>query len=256
MACKNAEDYLEKEIDRIKHKDDMTRAACEKLKRVLGLSRYPRRIECYDISHISGVDKVGSMVVFIDGQPSFDSYRRFKIKTVEGADDFKSHQEMMARRLERLTTDSEKFPKPDLIIIDGGKGQLSSVKEVFDEFNITDIDLIALAEKNEEIYTLNSDKPIILPRSDYALRLLQRIRDEAHRFAITFHRSLRDKGALKSVLDGVKGLGKVKKQALIAHFKDIGGIIKATKEQLKEVEGIGEKQAELIIQHLTKEGLL
>jgi excinuclease ABC subunit C len=213
-------------------------------------------MECFDISNVSGTNKVGSMVVFTDGEKDAKEYRRFKITSFEGADDYKSHQEVMTRRLEKLSTDIEKFPKPNLIVIDGGKGQLSSVKQVFDKFNITDIDLIALAEKNEEIYTLNSDKPIILPRSDYALRLLQRIRDEAHRFAITFHRSLRDKGALKSVLDGVKGLGKVKKQALIAHFKDIGGIIKATKEQLKEVEGIGDKQAELIIQHLTKEGLL
>lgn len=162
----------------------------------------------------------------------------------------------MSRRLERLRTDSEKFPKPDLIVIDGGKGQLSSVKEIFDKYNVTDIDLIALAERNEEIYTLNSTQPIVLERSDYALRLLQRIRDEAHRFAITFHRSLRDKGALESVLDGVQGLGKVRKKALIARFKDVGGILHATKEELMQVEGIGEKQSELIIRHLTKEGLL
>ena len=256
MCEVNATEHLEVSYSKIKHKEDSTYLACERLKEILNLSSYPKRMECFDISNVSGTNKVGSMVVFTDGEKDAKEYRRFKITSFEGADDYKSHQEVMTRRLEKLSTDIEKFPKPNLIVIDGGKGQLSSVKQVFDKFNITDIDLIALAEKNEEIYTLNSDKPIILPRSDYALRLLQRIRDEAHRFAITFHRSLRDKGALKSVLDGVKGLGKVKKQALIAHFKDIGGIIKATKEQLKEVEGIGEKQAELIIQHLTKEGLL
>ena len=256
MCEVNATEHLEVAYSKIKHKEDSTYLACERLKEILNLSSYPKRMECFDISNVSGTNKVGSMVVFTDGEKDAKEYRRFKITSFEGADDYKSHQEVMTRRLEKLSTDIEKFPKPNLIVIDGGKGQLSSVKQVFDKFNITDIDLIALAEKNEEIYTLNSDKPIILPRSDYALRLLQRIRDEAHRFAITFHRSLRDKGALKSVLDGVKGLGKVKKQALIAHFKDIGGIIKATKEQLKEVEGIGEKQAELIIQHLTKEGLL
>lgn len=255
MAEINAKEHLETAVDKIKHKLDMTITACKTLKEKLNLSFYPKRMECYDISNISGVDKVGSMVVFIDGQPSFDSYRRFKIKTVEGADDFKSHQEMMARRLERLKTDSEKFPKPDLIIIDGGKGQLSSVKEVFDKFNITDIDLIALAEKNEEVYTLYSNEPIILEKRDYCLKMLQRIRDEAHRFAITYHRTLRGKRALTSVLDSVKGLGKENKKALLEKFKDLSGIISATEEELTQVKGIGKQKAKNIIETLTKEGL-
>ena len=256
MAEVNAKEHLETNIDKIKHKEDMTVSACKSLEQKLGLSRYPKRMECYDISNISGKDKVGSMVVFIDGEADKDSYRRFKIKSFEGADDYLSHQEMMQRRLDRLISSPDKFPKPDLIIIDGGKGQLSSVKEIFDKNGITDIDLIALAEKNEEIYTLDSNLPIILPKNDYCLRMLQRIRDEAHRFAITYHRSLRGKRALSSVLDSVKGLGKVKKQALLDRFKDISGIITATKEQLKEVEGIGDKQAELIIQTLTQEGFI
>ena len=256
MAEVNAKEHLETNIDKIKHKEDMTVSACKSLEQKLGLSRYPKRMECYDISNISGKDKVGSMVVFIDGEADKDSYRRFKIISFEGADDYLSHQEMMQRRLDRLISSPDKFPKPDLIIIDGGKGQLSSVKEIFDKNGITDIDLIALAEKNEEIYTLDSNLPIILPKSDYCLRMLQRIRDEAHRFAITYHRSLRGKRALSSILDSVKGLGKVKKQALLDRFKDISGIITATKEQLKEVEGIGDKQAELIIQTLTQEGFI
>ena len=255
MAGVNAEEHLETAVDKIKHKADMTVSACKTLQQKLNLSSYPKRMECYDISNISGVDKVGSMVVFIDGEPCFDSYRRFKIKTVERADDFKSHQEMMARRLERLTTDSEKFPKPDLIIIDGGKGQLSSVKEVFDKFNITDIDLIALAEKNEEVYTLYSNEPIILQKREYCLKMLQRIRDEAHRFAITYHRTLRGKRSLTSVLDQIKGLGKENKRALLEKFKDLNGIISATKDELITVEGIGELKAQNIIDTLTKEGL-
>ena len=255
MAELNANEHLETAIDKIRHKTDMTINACKALQEKLNLMRYPRRMECYDISNISGVDKVGSMVVFIDGQPDFDSYRRFKIKTVEGADDYKSHQEMMERRLERLKFDSEKFPKPDLIIVDGGKGQLSSVKEVFDKFNITDIDLIALAEREEEIFVLEKKEPIILERRDYCLKMLQRIRDEAHRFAITYHRKLRDKRALSSVLDQIHGLGKIRKKALLDRFKDLSGIVLATEEQLKEVEGIGEKQAKIIIERLTKEGL-
>ena len=255
MAEINATEHLETAVDKIRHKTDMTINACKALQEKLNLTNYPRRMECYDISNISGVDKVGSMVVFIDGQPDFDSYRRFKIKTFEGADDYKSHQEMMRRRLERLKTDSEKFPKPDLIIVDGGKGQLSSVKEVFDEFDITDIDLIALAEREEEIFVLESKEPIVLERRDYCLKMLQRIRDEAHRFAITYHRKLRDKRALSSVLDDISGLGKVRKKALLEKFKDLSGIALATEEQLKQVEGIGEKQAKIIIEKLTKEGL-
>ncbi len=255
MAGVNAEEHLETAVDKIKHKNDMTVTACQSLKEKLNLENYPKRMECYDVSNVSGVDKVGSMVVFYDGEPDFDSYRRFKIKSFEGADDYRSHQEMMERRLERLITDPEKFAKPDLIVIDGGKGQLSAVKEVFDKAGIKGIDLIALAEKNEEIYTLFSDKPIILPRRDYCLKMLIRIRDEAHRFAVSYHRTLRGKRALSSVLDKIYGLGKVKKQALLLKFKDLGGIISATKEQLTEVEGIGEKQATLIIDALTKEGL-
>ncbi len=256
MATVNAEEHLEVATGKIKHKADRTHLACKRLKEILSLQNYPKRMECFDISNISGTNKVGSMVVFNEGEKDAKEYRRFKITSFEGPDDFRSLQEVLTRRLEKLQTEPLKFPKPDLMVIDGGKGQLSSVKEIFDSFNITDIDLISLAEKHEEIYTLNSLEPVMLEKSDYCLQLLQRIRDEAHRFAITFHRSLRDKGAFKSVLDGIKGLGKVKKQAIIAEFKDIGGIIKATKQDLMKVNGIGEKQAELIISHLTKEGLI
>ena len=212
-------------------------------------------MECFDISNISGVDKVGSMVVFIDGEPDFDSYRRFKIKTVEGADDYKIHQEVMKSSLERLKTDADKFPKPDLIIIDGGKGQLSSVKEIFDLFGVADIDLIALAEREEEIYLVGNPNPVVMERRDYCLKMLQRIRDEAHRFAITYHRSLRSKRALSSVLDSVKGLGKVKKKALLEKFKDLSGIISAKEEELKTVQGIGDEMTKNILEVLTKEGL-
>lgn len=255
MASVNAEEHLETNVDKIKHKDDMTVSACQLLKEKLALKNFPHRMECFDISNVSGVDKVGSMVVFINGESDRTAYRRFKIKTFEGADDYRSHQEMMERRLERLITDPEKFPKPDLIVIDGGKGQLSAVKEIFDKKGITDIDLISLAEREEEIYTLDSANPIVLQRRDYCLKMLQRIRDEAHRFAVTYFRSLHGKRSLQSVLDGIKGLGKVKKRALLDKFRDLGGIISATKEQLMQVEGIGEKQAQLILEKFTQEGL-
>lgn len=255
MALLNASEHLDTAVSKIKHKTDMTVSACQRLQDLIGLKRYPRRIECYDISNISGTDKVGSMVVFIDGEADKQSYRRFKIKTVSGADDFKSHQEMMRRRLERLSTDPDKFPKPDLIVVDGGKGQLSSVKEVFDEYGIKDIDLIALAEKQEEIFTLINNQPIILSKHDNALKLLIRLRDEAHRFAVSYHTSLRDKKALLSVLDRVNGIGKTKRLSLIEKFGDVGGIIKATKEEIATTKGIGEKLAQEIIDKLLEEGL-
>ena len=240
MAEKNAEEYLSKSIDKIKHKDDMTKNACKRLQEILGLSNYPKRIECYDISNISGVDKVGSMVVSIDGEADRNSYRRFKIKTVEGANDYASHQEMMRRRLDKLGTDEEeRFPRPDLIVIDGGKGQLSAVKEIFDEKGITGIDLIALAERDEEIFTLYSPESIKLEKRDYALKVLQRIRDEAHRFAITYFRTLHSKRNLASGLREIDGVGAKKQKALMETFGTIDKIMRASEEELARAEGIG-----------------
>lgn len=247
MAKKNAEDYLEKEIDKIRHKDDMTRAACEKLKKVLNLKRYPRRMECFDISHISGVDKVGSMVVFIDGEPDKTSYRRFRIKTVEGNDDFACLKEVLKRRLDKLgTEEEEKFPMPDLIIIDGGKGQLSSVKAVVDQYQGVKADLISLAEREEEIFTPFSSEPVVLPRRDCVLKMLQRIRDEAHRFAITYHRSTHQKTNLTSVFKEIDGIGDKKRKALLNAFGSIENIKRASEEELARVEGIGAVRAKKI----------
>lgn len=248
MAEVNANDYLEKSVDKIRHKDDMTILACNRLQSVLDLSKYPKRIECYDISNISGVDKVGSMIVFIDGVKSPEDYRRFRIKTVEGADDFASLKEVLSRRIARLDTDPERFPKPDLVVIDGGKGQLSAVKEVFDEAGF-DVDLISLAKKQEEVFIVNAENPVLLERRDYALRLLQRIRDEAHRFAITYHRSLHLKRSFAQELSAIHGLGKKRIDALLAKFGSVAEIASATVEELAETDGVGEVQAKLIYDH-------
>lgn len=246
MAKKNAEDYLEKEIDKIKHKDDMTVEACRRLKEILSLKRYPRRMECYDISHISGVDKVGSMVVFVDGEPDKDSYRRFRIKTVEGNNDFACLKEVLKRRLDKLKSDEkDKFPRPDLIIIDGGKGQLSSVKAVFDE-EVCDIDLISLAKREEEIFTIYSNEPIVLSHRDYCLKTLQRIRDEAHRFAITYHRQTHVRRNLASELKEIDGIGDKKRKALVDKFGGIENIKRASEDELAETEGIGKALAKTI----------
>ncbi len=254
MAEHNASEYLTKSIGSIQHKNDMTKNACARLKQLLGLKRYPKHMECYDISNISGVDKVGSMVVFIDGEADKNSYRRFKIRTVEGANDYASHQEMMRRRLAKLGTDEEeRFPKPDLIVIDGGKGQLSAVKEVFDEMGVTDIELISLAERDEEIFTLYSDESIKLDKKDFALKVLQRLRDEAHRFAITYFRNLHSKRNLASVLQEIDGVGKKKQLSLMQTFGTIDKIMRASVEELAKADGIGEELAKKIYKFFKEE---
>ncbi len=244
MAERNAKEYLEKSVSAIEHKNDMTTSACRRLKELLGLKRYPKRMECYDISNISGVDKVGSMVVFTDGEADKYAYRRFKIRTVEGADDFASLKEVLKRRLGKLgTEEEERFPKPQLIVIDGGKGQLSAVREIFEEMGVSDIDLIALAKQEEEIFTLSSEESVRLSRRDFALQVLQRIRDEAHRFAITYFRNLHSKRNLASVLDGIEGVGKRKKAALMEKFGTIDRIMRASEPELMAAEGIGPELA-------------
>lgn len=253
MAEENAKEYLEKSVDKIRHKDDMTRNACQKLQTLLGLKKYPRRMECYDISNISGVDKVGSMVVFIDGEAARSSYRRFKIKTVEGANDFACLQEVLRRRLLKLGTDEEdKFPKPDLIIIDGGKGQLSAVQQIFEDLHIEDIELVSLAKREEEVFTLEKEESIKLSRRDYSLQMLQRIRDEAHRFAITYFRNLHSKRNLSSVLTEIDGIGKVKRMALMDKFGTLDAILRASVEDLAKCEGISLALAEKIKEYFDK----
>ena len=250
MAESNAKDYLEKTVNKIVHKEDMTVVACERLQKALGLKRYPKRMECYDISNVSGVDKVASMVVFTDGEKDAKEYRRFMIKTVEGANDFASLKETLTRRLKKIGSDEEdKFPKPDLIVIDGGKGQLSSVKEVFDELGVDDIDLISLAKREEEIFTVHSNEPVVLPHSDYVLRMMQRLRDEAHRFAITYFRSKHEKRNLASVLDEIEGIGKKRKKQLFEKFGSAENIAKATIDELKEIEGFGDKHATAVYEY-------
>ncbi len=251
MGGGNAAEYLEKSISAIRHRDDMTTHACERLKDILHLTRYPKRMECYDISDISGVDKVGSMVVFTDGEADKVHYRRFRIKTVEGADDFASMKEVLRRRLEKLGTDEEeRFEKPQLIVIDGGKGQLSAVKQIFDEMQIEGIDLIALAKQEEEVYTCWQDAPIKIDRRDYSLRMLQRIRDEAHRFAIMYFRNLHSKRNLASLLEEVEGIGKQKRAALLEKFGSIERILGASEQELCGAAGIGKELASRLKKYL------
>lgn len=245
-ANKNANEFLERYEERIERRYKMTQEALEKLQKLLNL-KHLYRIEGYDISNISGEFSVASMVVFEKGEPSYKEYRKFKIKTVVGADDYKSMNEVLSRRLNNLKECKEGFSKkPDLILIDGGFGQLHEAKAVIDELGL-DIAVISLAEKNEEICTCFDDKPIVLDLRDNALKLLQRVRDESHRFAITYHRNLRGK-SLKSSISKIEGVGEQKANLLLKHFKSVDAISKASKADLMKVNGIGESLAETIFE--------
>ena len=246
-ALKNAMEYLTHSKDRIDKKYRMTIDALETLKKLFGLKRL-NRIECYDISHISGTNSVASMVVFENGEPAYKEYRKFKISAQIGNNDFASMIETLTRRLTDLKECKENFNKrPDLIVIDGGFGQLHAANGVLEKLEL-DIPIISLAEKNEEICTLHSNMPIILKKSDYALKLLQRIRDESHRFAITFHRELRGK-SLKSALLDIEGIGSVKVKALLKYFKSVDAISKASESDLMKVDGIGKEHAKTIFEY-------
>lgn len=196
MATSNATEFLFKKSSLEERKRTNTLVALENLKTSLNLSKLPNRMECYDISHLFGEESVGSMVVFENGLPKKKDYRKFKIKTVEGIDDFASMKEVLARRLKRLKTEENSFKNvPDLIVIDGGKGQLKYALEALKENNFS-CDIISLAEKFEEVFLPNNSTPVMLRRGSPELTMLQRLRDEAHRFAITFHKNRRDKKTL------------------------------------------------------------
>ena len=233
---------------------DVINQAIGELQEYLSLPNPPSRMECYDISHIQGTNVVGSMVVFQNGKPKTSHYRRFKIKTVDGVDDYASMQEMLRRRFKRLAdvrlhNQRQAFDEgnstsdvwsilPELVIIDGGKGHLSAALEVFLELGLDDIPLVALAKENEEIFAPYTSEPIILPRNSQSLYLVQRIRDEAHRFAITYHRNLRSKGSLKSSIDLVTGIGPKRKRMLLRRFGSIQGIKEADIDDIAAVPGL------------------
>ncbi|WP_251547522.1 excinuclease ABC subunit UvrC [Pumilibacter intestinalis] len=246
-AEQNAADFLEKSSADYKRKEDMTSGACERLAGILGIAS-ARRMECYDISNISGVDKVSSQVVFINGEPSKADYRKYKIKTVEGANDFASMEETLKRRFSRAKEGDEKFAElPDLIVIDGGKGQLSFAHEAMLSLGY-DVPMVGLAKREEEIFTVGSSTPILLSKQDNALKLLQRIRDEAHRFAITYHRTLR-KTRYVSMLEKIPGVGPKKAKILLAAFADFNDIKEADEETLCAVDGIDKRCARSVCEY-------
>ncbi len=247
ICIKNAEDFLVKSVDRVSRKQEMTVMAVAQLEKILDIPS-ARRIECYDISNVSGVDKVASQSVFINGEPSKSDYRKYRIKTVEGANDFLSIAEAVRRRFERYKNGDEKFSElPNLIVIDGGKGQLSYASTVLKELNIN-VPIISLAEREEEIFTLDSSQPIVLSKADNALKLLQRVRDEAHRFAVTYHRTLRSNRYVSQLMK-IKGVGEKKCKILLSAFGDYNSLKNATVTELKAVNGIDERTATAVYEY-------
>ena len=232
-------------------------SAMSELQEQLNLPKLPKRIECYDISHIQGTNTVASMSVFEDGKPLSSDYRRFKIKSHDGNDDFASMKEVLTRRFKRLKNAREGGEEntsfaasPDLVLIDGGKGQLSSAVEAMLFLGLQDIQLASIAKREEEIFLPDAAEPVIMPRNSQALFLLQRVRDEAHRFAITFHRNLRGKYSVKSALDLVPGVGPKRRKMLIRTFGSVKGIREASEEQLAAAPGMTTKVAQQIKENL------
>ena len=224
--------------------------ALSALQRDLRLKNFPRKIECFDNSNLQGSDAVASMVVFVDGKPKKSLYRKFIIKTVEGPDDFASMQEIITRRYGRLLEENE--PVPDLIMVDGGKGQLSSAIESLDELGIKNYQIIGLAKRLEEVFLPGDSEPQSIPKTSSSLKLLQHVRDEAHRFAITFHRERRSKRTITTELTEIKGIGEKVAQKLLTQFKSLDEIKKATEGQLAEV--VGNAKAKLIFNYYQKIG--
>ncbi len=220
------------------------------IQEAIGLKRIPRRMECFDISHISGTFVVASMVHFEDGISNKSQYRRFKIKSFEGNDDFRSMEEVVGRRYRRMAQEGKSFP--DLVIIDGGQGQVSAAIKAFLLLDLDPPEIVGLAKKHETIIFPDERPPLRLPLINGGLQLLQRMRDEAHRFANTFNADLRSKKIRESILEDFSGLGPKKRALLLNHFGSIDKIKKASVEELQELEGIGEKTAVRLLDFLAE----
>lgn len=264
MVSKNAEDTLRLLVEKQKSDEERTMGACAELKDILGLSDIPLRIEAFDISHIQGVLNAGSMIVFERGKPNSRNYRRFRIKTVEGANDYESMKEIIERRFAHGIKEREELKSkdkdigmgkfsvfPDLIMLDGGVGQINAVLPVLKELNLS-IPVCGMVkdDKHRTRGLVYEGREIEIPINSRAFRLITNIQDEAHRFAISYHKSLRSKAAVKSELDDIPGIGPARRKALLAHFGSLKNIRKATPEELCEVEGMNKKTAEAVYNFL------
>ena len=250
LAARNAADALEQERVRWLADRGKTDVALKELQDALGLEGQPKRIECYDVSHVQGTNVVASMVVFEDGRPAKSQYRRFRAKVQDRNDDFANMRETLRRRFSRSNGGDGATPGgwalPDLVILDGGKGQLSAGLDALADAGRLQIPVAALAKQREEIFVPQRPEPIVLPRTSQGLYLVQRIRDEAHRFAVTYHQKLRSQRAVRSVLDDVTGVGPAKKRALLKKFGSVRGMREAGEADLAAVAGVGPALAKRI----------
>jgi excinuclease ABC subunit C len=296
LATQNAVEALARERAEWLADADKRDEALEALATELGLGRAPERIECYDMSNIGGTSAVGSMVVFLNGKPEPREYRRFRIRSGDTPDDFRMMAEVIRRRFSRASrlraetgalslaavgadpaveglgeegdepeADAAPSPRaardagwalPDLVIVDGGKGQLSAAVGVLRDLDLGEVPVAGLAKRFEELYLPGRPDPVVLPRHSQGLYLVQRIRDEAHRFAITYHRNLRSRRALASVFDDIEGIGPVRKKALLKRFGSVRRIREASVDELAETPGIPRDLAERLKRHLAREGML
>ncbi|WP_433543126.1 excinuclease ABC subunit UvrC [Neomoorella humiferrea] len=251
LVHENAVSLLQEHLLARQRQEEGGKAALMELQQALGLPRLPRRMEAYDISNFQGSSAVGAMAVFVDGRPLTSAYRRFQIKTVKAPNDFASLQEVLTRRFRRAAEGDARFAElPDFVLIDGGLGQLHAAREVMAAQGVGDIPTFALAKGEELLFSEGSPEPIRLPRDGRALKLLQHLRDEVHRFAITYHRQKREKSAYRSVLDDIPGVGPKRKRALLRHFGSVERISRATLEELLEVEGMNRAVAARILEGL------
>ena len=259
MVRKNAEMARDEGLRRQERQEAHVQEGLLGLQHALGLSSIPHRMECYDISNTQGTESVASMVVFTDGKPDKSQYRRFKIKTVEGPNDFASMYEVIGRRFRHreLAEDNPNLKRfaqtPDLVIIDGGRGQLGYAARAMRELGVGDIAVFGLAKQHEWLFEPDGPNPIILDRDSEALKMLQHLRDEAHRFAITFHRQLRTRRNLKSLLDDVPGIGPKRKKTLLRAYPDLQAIQAATVEDLGHLPGMSKAAAESVLTYLRRQ---
>lgn len=241
LALRNGQLSLEAEMQRTWQREQLPLA---ELARLAGLEREPRRIEGYDISHLQGSEAVGSMVVFEQGKPAKDSYRHFHLRRTPAGDDYAALQEVLRRRTAR-----QDWPLPDLILIDGGKGQLNAAREALDQAGFV-LPLISLAKNPEQIFIEGADAPLILPAHNTLLQLLQRIRDEAHRFALDYHRRLRQRSKTRSTLERITGIGPKRRAALLEHFGSLETLMRASEEQIEAVPGFSKAIAHTLYYQL------
>ena len=251
LAAKNAADALQKRNARRTVHEERTSGAAGKLGEILGMDRYPRRIEGYDISNTQGVQSVAAMVVFIDGEPAKKEYRHFRIRTVEGANDFASLYETLSRRYSHAMKEQEEggdrfSDLPDLILIDGGPQQLRFARQAILDLGLEPPAMFGLAEKREEIWLPGAEEPILLDHRTPELQLVQRIRDEAHRFGIIHHRNLRGKASIRSALEEIPGIGPARRKELLKAFGSLKAIREADTDALAAVRGMNRAAAEAV----------